>query len=180
MLKTDANENVIGVFDTEEALLNAIKNIKKSGFKIKNVFTPYPIHEVFHELGLTTHLPWLAFFYAASGTILVFAFLYWTSVIDYPVSIGGKPDLSPSFIIVMFVATILFGIILSLATFFTVQRLYPGKVPVIIHEDIVDDKYAIVIEKSDEMTELEVVAINKLFVANGSIAQGLKNDVEAI
>lgn len=180
MPRTDTNENVIGVFDTEEALMNAIKNIKKSTFKIKNVFTPYPIHEVFHELGLTTRLPWLAFFYAVSGTILVFAFLYWTTVIDYPISIGGKPDLSPSFIIVMFVVTILFGIILSLATFFTVQRLYPGKVPVIINENIMDDRYVIVIEKSHEMTEREVVAINKLFVSNGAIEVGLKNDVEAI
>lgn len=180
MLKTDTNENIVGVFDTEEALINAIKNIKKSSFKIKNVFTPYPIHEVFHELGLTTRLPWLAFFYAVGGTILVFAFLYWTSVIDYPISIGGKPDLSPSFIIVMFVMTILFGIVLSLVTFFTVQRLYPGKVPVIIHEDIVDDKYVIVIEKSNAMTERDVVAINKLFVSNMAIEIGLKNDVEAI
>src|ERR1035437_3881103 len=120
MFNTNTSENIVGVFNDEDTLISAIKNIKKSSFKIKNVFTPYPIHEVFHELQLTTRLPYIAFLYAAGGTISVFAFIYWTSVINYPISIGGKPDMNMSYIVCMFVLTILSGIVLSVATFFAI------------------------------------------------------------
>jgi len=180
MFNTNTNENLVGVFDNEDTLINAIKNIKKSSFKIKNVFTPYPIHEVFHELELTTRLPFFAFLYAAGGMILVFAFIYWTSVINYTISIGGKPDLNMSYIVCMFVMTILFGIVLSVGTFFTIQRLFPGKSPVIINESIMDDKFVIVIEKKSDMSDGVVAEINKLFISNGAIETGFKNNIEDI
>src|ERR1017187_10073718 len=106
--------NIIGVFEDEDILINAIKNIKKNNIKIKNVFTPYPIHEVFAELNLKTRFPYIAFVFGALGTLSVFVFLYWTSVINFPIMVGGKPTLSSSFIIILFVMTIFAGVSLSL------------------------------------------------------------------
>ena len=179
MLKDKNNENIIGVFDDEDVLINAIKNIKKSNFKIKNVFTPYPIDEVFHELGLKTRLPYIAFFYGVSGTIMVFAFLYWTSVINFPISVGGKPPLSMAFIVVLFVMTIFSGVLLSLLTFFIIQRLYPGKQAVIVHEGIMDDKYVIVIETTKH-NQQSVEEIKNLLISNGAIETRMKNNIESI
>lgn len=180
MSKYEINNNIFGVFSSEETLVTAIKNIHRSGIRIKNVFTPYPVHEVFHELGLKTKFPYFAFVFGVLGTTLTFAFLYWTSVIDFPIIIGGKPSLSLSFIIIMFVMTINIGIILSLGAFFTVQKLYPGKKAVIIHPDITDDKYVIVIEKSKKMSKDEVEGISSLLIQNGAVETGLKENIEKI
>jgi len=174
------NHNIFGVFNDEEILISAIKNIKESGVKIKNVFTPFPINEVFHELGLTTRFPYFAFVYGALGTILTFAGLYYTSVMDFPIVVDGKPHLSMAFIVIMFVMTINIGIVLSLVSFFTVQKLFPGKQAVIIHNDITDDKFVIVIEKDHNMSKPDVDKINNLLVCNGAIEVGEKNDVENI
>jgi len=38
----------IGIFDTEEKFLSSLKYMKDHGFTIYEVFTPYPLHEVFH------------------------------------------------------------------------------------------------------------------------------------
>lgn len=179
MSKTETNNNIIGVFDKEDVLINAIKSLKKSHIKIKNVFTPYPIDEVFHELGLKTRFPYIAFIYGATGTILTFAFLYWASVINFPISVGGKPSLSLAFVVVMFVLTIFFGVILSLFSFFIVQKLFPGKNPEIIHEDIMNDKYVIVIESTVHSSQT-IEEIRKLLIENGAIDTGLRNNVENI
>jgi len=180
MFNTKTNENLVGVFDNEDTLINAIKNIKKSSYKIKNVFTPYPIHEVFHELHMDSRLPYLAFVYAATGTVSVFSFIYWASAVNYPISVGGKPSLSITYIICMFVLTILSGVVLSTATFFGIQKLFPGKTPAIIHEGITNDKFVIVIEKQSGMSEGVVAEINKLFISNGAIETGFKNNIEDI
>lgn len=174
------NNNIFGVFKSEEVLITAIKNIRKNGVPIKNVFTPYPINEVFHELGLKTRFPYFAFIFGALGTLLTFVFLYWTSVVDFPITIGGKPNLSLSFIIIMFVMTINIGIVLSLGAFFTVQKLYPGKKAVIIHSDVTNDKYVIVIEKKCDMSKTDVAEIANLLKQNGAIETGMKEDVEGI
>ena len=173
------NNNIIGVFDKEDVLINAIKNIKKNNIKIKNVFTPYPIDEVFHELELKTRFPYIAFIYGACGTILTFAFLYWASVINFPISVGGKPPFSLSFVIIIFVLTIFFGVILSLFSFFIIQKLFPGKNPEIIHEDIMNDKYVIVIE-SNINNQQSTDKIKELLIANGAIDTAFKNNVENI
>ena len=173
------NENIIGVFDKEDVLLSAIKSIKKTKFRIKNVFTPYPIDEVFHELGLKTRFPYIAFLYAAGVTLTVFAFLYWTSVINFPISVGGKPSFSMAFIVILFVMTIFFGVLLSLISFFIIQKLYPGKQPVIVHEGIMDDKYVIVIETTDYSQESTEI-IKQLLIENGAIETGMKDNIESI
>jgi hypothetical protein len=180
MSKSIANNNIFGIFNEEEVLITAIKNIKQQGIKIKNVFTPYPVHEVFHELGLTTRFPYFAFIFGMLGTIGTFAFLYWTSVIDFPIIVGGKPSLTPAFIVVMFVMTINLGIVLSLGAFFLVQNLGPGKKSVIVHPGITDDKFVIVIEKNIGMSKDEVAGITEMLKKNGAIETGMKENIESI
>lgn len=180
MSKGVANNNIFGVFSDEEVLLDAIKSIKQQGIKIKNVFTPYPVHEVFHELGLHTRFPYFAFGFGLFGAISTFAFLYWTSVIDFPISIGGKPSLTPAFIVVMFVMTINFGVLLSLGAFFLVQNLGPGKETVIVHPGGTNDKFVIVIEKKNEMSKDQVAGITDMLIKSGAIETGMKENVESI
>ena len=180
MSKGKENNNVFGVFNDEEILISAIKNIHKSGIKIKNVFMPYPVHEVFHELRLTTRFPYFAFLFGVFGAISTFAFLYWSSVIDFPIVVGGKPPFSYAFIIVTFVMTINFGVLLSLLAFFGIQRLFPGKKAGVVHPGITDDKFVIVIEKKKEMTTDEADGITDLLLKYGATETGMKDNIGTI
>jgi hypothetical protein len=136
----------IGVFDEEEKLISSMKTLLNKGYTIDDVYTPYPLHEVLHLLKRKSKLPTAAYLYGLSGALAVLAFLYYTSVIDWPIVYGGKPFNSfPSFIIITIVLTIFIVTIMSLATFSARGRLIPGEVNRIYEERATDDRFAIVV-----------------------------------
>jgi hypothetical protein len=111
------------------------------------MFTPYPIHEVLHLLKRKSKLPTAALIYGITGALSVLAFLYFTSVVNWPIVYGGKPFNSfPSFIVITIVLTILTVTITSLFTFSLRSKLFPGQEPVIFDERATDDKFIIVID----------------------------------
>lgn len=137
----------IGVFDEEKALVASIKSLQEKKLAIYDVFTPYPIHEVLHLLKRKSKLPTAGLIYGISGALAVLSFLYYTSVIDWPVDYGGKPFNSfPSFIVVTIVLTIFIVTITSLFTFSVRSRLFPGQEPLIFDTRATDDKFIIVID----------------------------------
>jgi hypothetical protein len=137
----------IGIFDDEEKFISSIKSLKEKEFNIHDVFTPYPVHEVFHLLKRKSRLPTAAYFFGLSAVILVISFLYYTSVIDWPIVYGGKPFNSfPSFIVVTIVLTIFTVTIASLATFSARSKLFPGRENTIFDDRATDDKFVIVVD----------------------------------
>ena len=137
----------IGIFSEEEKFLSAIRALQERKFLIHDVFTPYPVHEVFHLLKRKSKLPTAAYFFGLFGIIATLAFLYYTSVIDWPIVYGGKPFNSfPSFIVVTIVLTILTVTIASLALFSVRSKLLPGRENTIFDLRATDDKFVIVIE----------------------------------
>ena len=57
---------IVGCFDEENALFSAVKNVRKSGYKIHDVYTPFPIHGLDRVMGLRdTSLHTAGFIYAA-------------------------------------------------------------------------------------------------------------------
>lgn len=168
--------NIIGIFDDPDQLIQGVRKIRESGFKIKNVFSPFPIHEIWDELNLKTRLPNVAFIYGVFGAAITFAFLYWTSVVNYPLKFGGKPLNSLSFIIIMFVLTILIANFLIFNTFFIRQKIGPGKKAVMLDKRTVDDKFAIVIEKVPSLSADDIRKINGLMKDNGAVE--VKEEIE--
>lgn len=160
--------NIIGIWDDPDNLIKGVRKIKEGGFQIKNVFSPFPIHEIWDDLNLKTRLPIATFIYGTLGTAATFGFLYWTSVISYPLKFGGKPLNSLSFIIIMFVLTILIANFLTFMTFFIRQKIGPGKKSVMIDKRTVDDKFAIVIEKDPVMSESDIRKIYEIMKACGA------------
>jgi hypothetical protein len=137
----------IGVFDEEKTLIASIKSLQEKNLAIHDVFTPYPIHEVLHLLKRKSKLPTAALIYGISGALGVLAFLYYTSVINWPVNYGGKPFNSfPSFIVITIVLTILTVTITSLFTFSVRAKLFPGQEPLIFDERATDDKFILVLD----------------------------------
>lgn len=161
--------NIIGIYDDPDILVAAAKKLKENNVRIKNVFSPFPIHELWEVLGLKTRLPVLTFIYGTTGFIAIYAFLYWTSVVNYPLKFGGKPLNSLSFIIIMFVGTIFVAVLLTLLTFFIRQKIGPGKNVVMIDRRTTDDKFAIVIEKKESFTDDDVRKITSILKETGAV-----------
>jgi hypothetical protein len=137
----------IGIFDEEEKFISSIKSLQEKEFKIHDVFTPYPVHEVFHLLKRKSRLPTAAYFFGLIAIFSILAFLYYTSVINWPIVYGGKPFNSfPSFIVVTIVLTIFTVTIASLAVFSARSNLFPGRENTIFDDRATDDKFVIVVD----------------------------------
>lgn len=165
MVKT----NIVGVYEDEDVLVKAVHFMQEKNIQIKDVLTPIPVYGVIEALKLKTRLPLATFLYGVLGTALTFAFLYWTSVVNYPLKFGGKPLNSLSFIIILFVATIFIGSLLTFMTFFIRQNLYPGKKPQILDPRSTNDKMLIVVDKDDKFSASEIRDIKTAMRESGAI-----------
>jgi hypothetical protein len=143
----------IGIFDDEGKFLSAIRSLQDQKQQIFDVFTPYPVHEVFHLLKRKSRLPTAAYFFGLFGILGTLGFLYYTSVISWPLNYGGKPFNSfPSFIVVTIVVTILTVTLASLALFSARSKLFPGRDNTIFDLRATDDKFVIVVDTNDSDT----------------------------
>jgi hypothetical protein len=135
---------------------------------IFDVFTPYPVHEVFHLLKRKSKLPTAAYFFGLFAIIATLGFLYYTSVIDWPVVYGGKPFNSfPSFIVVTIVITIFTVTILSLAAFSARSKLFPGRDNTIFDNRATDNKFVIVVTFDEADKVLSEIA-GKVMLEQGA------------
>ena len=160
---------ILGVYDDEDVLLQAIDTIREAGTKITTVFSPYPVHGIDDALGIErSRLPIAAFLYGLTGL----AFALWMQIymlgFDWPMIIGGKPHIAlPAFIPVSFELTVLFTAHGMVITFLIVCGLYPRmKVPVMDVRST-DDKFIMAIEVKEGVTDLD--KINTLLRNNGAI-----------
>lgn len=161
------NKYIVGVFDNEDTLLDAVKKVKEKNIDIRDVYTPYPIEELFDLLKIKSNFTYYGFLYGLGGAIALLAFMYYTAVIDWPMNFGGKPsEAFPSFIIVSIVLTIFLVTILSLLTFSFRSSLYPGRRAVMPDIRATDDKFVIVVSK-DEIRDMQE-DFDQLLKANGA------------
>ncbi|MEN9444911.1 MAG: hypothetical protein RIS47_1802 [Bacteroidota bacterium] len=161
-------KNIIGIYEDEHVVLNAIHKLKENNIAIVDVFSPYPSHDIIHALHYKTRLQWMEFIYGVTAISAIFGGLYYAAVIDYPLNIGGKPSFTFSFIILMFVGTILLTGLASVVTFFIRQNLGPGKKAAIIDPRVTDDKFALVVERTKAMDNAKVSAIEKILFDSGA------------
>jgi hypothetical protein len=159
----------VGIFDNEEKFISSIRSLQEKNFSIYDVFTPHPVHEVFHLLKRRSRLPTAAYFFGLFGIIATLAFLYYTSVIDWPIVYGGKPFNSfPSFIVVTIVVTILTVTIASLAAFSARSKLFPGRDNTIFDQRATDDKFVIAVE-IDTLDTSTARSVSNIMETQGAI-----------
>ena len=163
------NKTIIGIYEDEDVLLKAIDELQEDDIKINDVYSPIPLHGVFEKLNLTTRLPYATFIYGAIGALAVFAFLYWTSVVSYPLKFGGKPLNTLSFIIIIFVLTIFVGTLFTFLTYFIREKMYPGKKINLPVPRTTNDQFAIVIEIERNMNTADVKKVNKILEKSGAV-----------
>ena len=141
--------NIIGVFDTEEHLVSAVRQIKEKDVVIKEIYGPYPVMEAIEAMGKKSAFTYVAFLYGLFAAIGILSFLYYTSVISWPLNFGGKPSSAfPSFIVITIVLTIFTVTVLSLFTFSVRAKVWPGKPFVLPDKRATDDKFIMVFDKT--------------------------------
>lgn len=139
---------VLGIFDNEDVVLEAVHKVRGQGIKIHEVYTPFPVHGLDDALGYkASRLGIAAFLFGLTGTILAGTMEFWMLGFDWPMIIGGKNFSSlPPFVPVMFEATVLLSALGMVGTFFIVSDMKPYKWP--RHYDIrsTNDKLVIAID----------------------------------
>jgi hypothetical protein len=97
-----------------------------------------------------SRLPWVCFALGLFGAAFKVWFEYWTSAVDWPINVGGKPwDSLPAFVPITFEVMVLFAGLSTVFAFFLISRLYPGKKAVISDIGTTDDRFALVLEECD-------------------------------
>ena len=151
---------VVGSFDDEAVLFPAVKKVRAAGYKIHDVYTPFPVHGLDHALGLReTSLHTAGFIYGITGTTTALSFMSWVFTTDWPMNIGGKPHFPlPAFIPITFELTVLFSAVGMVMTFMYLCQMAPFVKKHIFHPRQTDDLFVMAIELTDKTPAAEVKA----------------------
>src|SRR5918911_402260 len=149
---------VVASFDDEAVLFPAVKQVRKAGYKIHDVYTPMPIHGLDAAMGLRdTSLHTAGFIYGITGTATAFGFITWALTYDWPLNIGGKPYFSlPAWIPIMFELTVLFSAVGMVLTFCYLCQLAPFVKKDHFNPRATDDTFVVAIACTDRTNESEV------------------------
>jgi hypothetical protein len=143
------NKNfLVGIFEDEDVLINAVRSLRSKGVRIHEVFSPFPVHGLEEALGYTrSRLPIAAFLFGLTGTSLALLMQYWMLGFDWPMIIGGKPHAAlPPFIPVTFEFTVLLSALGMVATFLIVSDMKPYRWPRQFDVRSTDDKHVMAID----------------------------------
>lgn len=165
----------VGIFNHEDALMSAIKNLRGAGVKIEEVFSPYAVHGIDGALGYKmTRLPIAAFLFGLTGTTLAAFFLTWTMGFDWPMIIGGKNFASvPPFVPVTFELTVLLAAFGMVFTFFVSSDLKPWAKPRVYDIRCTNDMHVMAIDlDANSMNKEE---INRILNDSGAFEVKDKN-----
>lgn len=161
-----------GLFDTPDEITNAAKKTAEAGFKKFDVNTPYPVHGMDSAMKLApSKMGYFALVFGLSGALAAIFFTFWTSTIDYPLVIGGKPFYAfPTYVPIIFEVTVLSASIASVVSMITYFFRFPN-LSHPIHDthymkSVSSDKYGLVIEADDPSFEEEKV--RELFISLGA------------
>lgn len=151
----------VGCFEEEGALFDAVKRVRKAGYKLHEVYTPFPIHGLDKVMGLRdTSIHTAGFLYALFGTVTALSFMTWVFTSDWPLNIGGKPLFAlPAWIPIMFEFTVLCSCVGMVLTFCYLCQLAPFVRKHHFHLRSTDDLFVLVIECTPKTNEAEVLSV---------------------
>jgi len=139
-----------GIWLDEEEFVQAAGKTRSAGYNKFEAISPYPLHGIDDAMGIPrSYIPYITFIAAITGCTFGIWFTWWTSAVDWPLIIGGKPFWSlAAFIPVIFECTILFAALTSVGAMFFINGL-PKINPPIIDKDLTSHKFALFIPEND-------------------------------
>ena len=151
---------IVSNFYDEAVLFPAVKKVRRAGYKIHDVYTPFPIHGLDKEMGLRdTSLHVAGFIYGITGTATALGFITWALSVDWPMNFGGKPFFSlPAWIPIIFELTVLFASIGMVLTFCWLCQMAPFVKKDHFSLRSTDDTFVMAVECTDKTNEQEAIA----------------------
>lgn len=148
------------IFGDEEPLMKAVKELRGAGIRIKDAFTPFPVHGLDAAMGIPrTRIAIASFIYGITGTFLATLMMWYMMVYDWPNDIGGKPNWAyyyavPAFIPITFECTVFCAAHLMVLTYLLASWLLPGVPPKNPDPRTTDDKFMLYLELTDEQAKI--------------------------
>jgi len=170
---------LLGTFAEEQDILGVTRAARANGYKIVDVYAPYAVHGLDHAMGLApSKLPRVCFALGLFGAAVKVWFEFWTTAVNWPVNVGGKPWNSlPAFVPVTFEVMVLFAGVSTVFAFLWVCGLYPGRKPNIIRTDVTDNRFVLVLEQSD--AAFDINRVRRLFEAFNVLSVEERVETEA-
>jgi hypothetical protein len=142
---------LVATFSDAETLLHAVHAVTHDNFRIYDVYAPYPVHGLDAAMGVRrSRLPWVTFVVGCCALMLALTFQFYTTVLDWPLNVGGKPDNSTlAFVPICFELTVLLSGLATVAALFLRAQLYPGKKEMLFAEGITNDTFALVLRRRE-------------------------------
>ena len=137
------------LFDDDDTLITAVKEIVKNKIYIHEVYTPFPVHGLDKAMKLKpTNISIATFIYGCIGFTVANLMMYYIMILDWPQDIGGKPSFSlieniPSFVPIIFEMTVFFAAHLMVITFYLRSRIWPFKKAENPNPRTTDDRFLI-------------------------------------
>jgi len=154
---------VHALYDDDDVLLAAVKEIRSNKHHIEEVYTPFPVHGLDKAMGLEeTRIAIMAFIYGCIGLTVAIVMMNYIMIEDWPQNIGGKPSFSyienmPAFVPIMFELTVFFAAHLMVITFYLRSKLWPFKKAENPNPLTTDDKFLVEVDLHENEKELKAL-----------------------
>lgn len=128
-----SNKVVQAMYNDDDILMDAVKEVRAAKYHIEEVYTPFPVHGLDKAMGLKgTRIAITAFMYGCVGLVFSVWMMNYMMIEQWPQDIGGKPSFTfiqnmPAFVPIMFEMTVFFAAHLMVITFYMRSRLWPFK-----------------------------------------------------
>jgi hypothetical protein len=156
-MSTALNERVYSVlaeFASPTELLHAAEKVRDAGYTRFDCHSPFPVHGMDAAMGLKrSKVGYIAGVCAVCGGSFAMWLQWWTSAVDYPIVISGKPLFAwQAFIIVTFGLTILgaaLGAVIGMLVLNRLPQWFHGNFYSENFKRFSDDAFFISIEAED-------------------------------
>ncbi|MDR6300162.1 DUF3341 domain-containing protein [Mesonia maritima] len=147
------------IYNDDDLVLQAVKQINGENYYVSEVFSPFPIHGLDKAMGLApTRLAITSFLYGLTGLTVAILMMNFIMIQDWPQNIGGKPSFSffdnmPTFIPIMFELTVFFAAHLMVITFYMRSKIWPFKKAENPDPRTTDDHFCVEVEVANHNEE---------------------------
>lgn len=151
------------LYDDDDVLMKAVKEVRAGHHHIEEVYTPFPVHGLDKAMGLEgTRIAITAFLYGLTGLFFAVWLLNYIMIEDWPQNIGGKPSFAfymnmPAFVPILFEMTVFFAAHLMVITFYMRSKIWPFQKAGNPDPRTTDDKFLMEVAvdgNEDELTSL--------------------------
>ncbi|MFA5298400.1 MAG: DUF3341 domain-containing protein, partial [Lutibacter sp.] len=119
-----SNKVVQAMYNDDDILLDAVKEVRMANYHIEEIYTPFPVHGLEKAMGLKdTRIAITSFIYGCIGLVFSIWMMDYMMIQQWPKDIGGKPSFTfiqnmPAFVPIMFEMTVYFAAHLMVITFY--------------------------------------------------------------